>query len=393
MTRTLTALLALGLFAGCAPKVRAAFTEARDAALAPPAPLSADWRPDLAITLSDELLARGLGAGLGSGRLKESFNLGAIAASAELFLETLEVGAAASGCEGCIGARLALTGDLGTEGLVSLKMLANVRADLDIALSLVEDDDGFALLAKPVSVRSLQIILDGMGNRGARIPQDALQHAMTPVVLKAIPPITLARLGRIDLPVRAARLRPVEDGVELHLATGAPGSTDSVTPAPPPFTGLTAVIHTDTALALARAGAFAKGPVERNLWIEPTGLILVKDTFSLGLRVWKDSPLARWWREYEVDGDWTGGKGRVRLRPGGVTARARSASAGGVDPLRLANQAKLLARLEDALAAGLPTSRTHDVGGTRLSWQVTDMADEDGLLRLKGDVVFEQGLR
>jgi hypothetical protein len=139
---------------------------------------------------------------------------------------------------------------------------------------------------------------------------------------------------------------------------------------------------------VARASSFRQGPIDYGIWVDPTDLLLEDETFALSLRMWKPKGGA-WWRDYEIVGDFSFERGMLKLEAYEVHELRASPGAGGIDPLAVLAKGRILQGIATAVNTTLPSSRTHDIGGVSISWDVTSMKRDIEDLVLQGTVSYE----
>ncbi len=336
----------------CVARIDSAFEDARDHALSEAGPAPAGWAPDAAVLLSESQLTRLLGplidhafdgaqqavridGPLGTtARLKPLVDLDQVAVH----------GGAADRAEVSLSGSGSADWTLGPAS-GSLPFTWTVRGTWELALT---DDPSLSLS----EVRSASLTV-----KGRKLQLDAtdgLEAWLADWATTELPSLPLGTLGGEDLPVRAMRIRGLTGGLAVELLTDAAhgGALAALTP---PDEGLQVQVAQETLLDLARRKAFQEGPVADGTWIEPTGLAMTGDAWTLQLRVWRLAP--GWWRDYTVSGRLVVEQGEVRAEAQTADETARSQGAAFAEPLALLATGQVLQGIVDAADYALPAKR------------------------------------
>ena len=385
--RYVVPLLAL---TACAKGVVDEFEARRAAALAPITEVPAIWAPDAALTLREGLVRDAIQAGLaGSGALDRKVEI----AGARTFVHPkLEVRALrlapAPRCDTCLRVDADLEGELGWQianSTGSAPLKAAVTFDVDAGAS--RDGDAFVIALRPRDVSKADLEVGGRTYQTVqRIAEGALNRWIRDEALTRVPPIAVARVPAADLPLRAARARPVQGGIVVELLSQAP-ATLAVTPAPlADGEDWSLAVDPGVLLHAARVASFEHGPVSHGVVVEPTALRLGEADFVLGMRLWRTTGRG-WWRDLSVTGT-------VARTPRGFTLSAteavevgRSKGARIVDPLAALAEGTILRAVERAVSTTLPGGTTQTIGDVPVAIVVARSASAP---RTVGGVTSEQ---
>lgn len=388
MTRA-TALILPLLAMACAGPMRRAFDSHVAAALQKPTPDADAWIPDAMLFLSDAVVARALAAGLVDQDLSARLDGGdGLVIRPDLSIRDLAIRPATAGCDGCLGVTGTLTGQVGAgpTGLESTAPL-EVGLDLDLELLVTPGTEGWLVRARPHAVHRVDVAPGRLRGHLRRADLAPITPWLEQAVVGELPVFTLARFGRLDLPLEGVRLDVIEGGVEVRGRTESP-EAGRIRPALHVDAGWTGHVSSQSVVGLARAALFAAGPVDRDLWIEPLDMDLDGERFRLEVRMWVPRGVG-WWRTHEVMGSWSLARGRVHLEAEEVFPLEASPGAGEVDLLPAMGQGRVLDAVANALNTAIPIARAQDIQGVRTIWSLTGLVQQGEDLVVEGSVDFE----
>lgn len=350
---------------GCPSSVLGEYQASKAEVLGAPAALGTNWKPEVRVRLSPDLVEAVVVAVLEQGlSTKRAITVsGPLGISARVEpavdVEKLSFGAAKS-CERCVNVRASLDGKVGYDvaghrGSVPL----HGQLAADVALQLARTADEFSASATIEDVQSLEVEVP----RAGKVELAGELESWARRALREAPAIPLGSFGGAGLPIRAARVAWIGDAAELEGATDVAGavpvSADGARPA-----GWAVSLETETLLALARRAAFEQGALSHDVAVDPRAL-RVEDGggFALDLRLWRLEG-AGWWRDYMVHGTLAIDGGELVVRSDDVVETGKSRGAGFADPLVLLVEGRILEGIGDAFDRAIPL-QTGSVGGLR----------------------------
>lgn len=356
------------LAVACAKSVVPEYEARKAAALSPPREVPADWQGDGALVLSTALVDRLVTAGLDrSGVLRRKVGLGTSAHfTPDLKVASLTL-SQSDACDTCVRVKTEVDGQCSWKlGASSGNRPLSGNIDFDGELQAVNEGDNWSLQFVPRRVNAAKLTLGGRTFRTvARMADAAVQEWATERLFDNIKPLSITRFEGADLPLRAVRIVPQDDGVRLDLLTQAP-AVDLVDPAPlGKGEDFTLTLSQSALLHVARKAAFQQGEVAYDVAVEPTGLQLDKNTFLLDLRLWRLAGRG-WWRDVRVRGTWTKTKAGFDFQAVEANEVARSKGARLVDPLAALGEGRILHAVENAVSRSLPGGASGEVGGIAL---------------------------
>lgn len=380
------------------PAIASAFEEARARATAPPGQPGDDWQADAVLTLSPALVDRLVRQGLQQrGTLKATLKLGGgITLSPELKITSVDLADAAS-CETCARTEIHLEGPVrytaGVLGSGSVPLA--VDAVVIVEITAPKDESGWALAARPRSVRKVEMDLGGLPKAITQLA-DAQVRTWAESALVDAQPTVITTVGSDKLPLNGLRLTSVGSGIQVDLLTQAtaPGRIPKARLNP-------AALDDDwqlelaaaSLISLARRQAFLAGPQTRlSLVPEPTALALDEEEFVLDVRLWRMSPPG-WWRDVRVSGALSIEEQIAHMAATSTEVVGASEGAAWADPLAALTEAALIATVADTLEHSVPASRSATVGGSTIEIGVTSAVGtrKGAVLRLRGSLGLSPG--
>lgn len=383
-------LLAIALSAGCPGSVIAQYEQAKSDALADPGPAPEVWEPDAAFYLAPDAVEAVVEAMM---EQQDTFSgeftyrvpvLGAVVVTPDVELKRLKL-ASTDRCDDCLAVAATLRGDVGwrlgqSHGSAPVK----VSADFDTEFTTRGDADGtWTVVVRPKRIRELQVEIDGVfaalsGSLENELGKWAEEH-----LLDQIQEMPVGEFGTDEVPLRAAKVSSANRGIAVSLLTRSPTPTPLPRVKPKLESGWQLDLSADSLLDLARAQAFATGPVTRDVVIEPTGLTFHPGRFALDMRLWR--PVGKgWWRDYHVDGTLELKPRGIGLEPETVEEGERSKGAAVVDPLAALGEGIILKAIEDNVAMTLPSGYSTSAQGVRFDATLEGLTQSDGVVRLRG---------
>ena len=289
-------LILLGV-AGCPRSVMQDFRDAKQAALDKPEDPQGRWQPDAVLHISHDVLERLVNRMLSDyGTLAGT--LDATVATLRPRLSVKQVNLGKGDCPRCLGVGTKLAGTLKVGTAVgSTSVPATVDLAFDIVLDVESRQGEHLIQVQPRRLRDLNVTINGVGLGYAR---STVQSWVDQSLLTDVPPQEVTTIGGDDFPVRAVKVVPVQDAVQIHVLTSAPDAASIPVPRVAPQ-GWRLDIAPRTLVAMAAAEAYRAGPVAHDVVPVPTSLGLQEDRFTLGLRLWRTKGRG-WWRDYEVTG-------------------------------------------------------------------------------------------
>ncbi len=370
---------------GCLSGVLAEYQASKAEVLGAPDPLGTNWKPEVRVRLSPELVeavvASVLEDGLSTGRtLTVSGPLGMSArVEPSIDVEKLTFGAGKS-CQKCVNAHASLDGKVAYD-LAGYRGSVPLHGELtaDVALVLVREGDEWSASATVEDVQSLEVEVP----RAGRIELGGELERWAKRGLGEAPAIPLGTFGGGGLPIRAARVAWIGDAAELEGATDVVGAVPVAAGGAVP-NGWAVSLDTETLLALARRAAFERGALSHDVAVEPKALRIEDGGgFSLDLRLWRLAG-AGWWRDYTVRGTLAIDDGKLVVRSEDVVENGKSRGAGLADPLALLVEGRILQALGDAFDRAIPLRTGKALG--RLAPRATRISVEGSRVTLEGSV-------
>jgi hypothetical protein len=341
--------------AGCLSSVLAEYQASKAEVLGAPDPLATNWKPEVRVRLSPDLVeavvATVLEEGLSTKRaITVSGPLG-VSARVEPSVEVknLRFGAAKS-CEKCVNARATLDGKVGYD-VAGYRGSVPLHGELavDVAIALVRTGDGWSASATIEDVQSLEVEVP----RAGKVELAGELERWARRGLREAPAIPLGSFGGGGLPIRAARVAWIGDAAELEGATDVVGAGPvSAGGAAPDAWAVS--LDSATLLALARRAAFQQGALSHDVAVDPRALRIEDGgAFTLDLRLWRLAG-AGWWRDYTVRGTLAIDGGKLVVRSDDVVETGKSRGAGLADPLVLLVEGRILQSIADAFDRAIP---------------------------------------
>lgn len=381
----MTSLVLLVLLGGCGSSIQPLYDAARDAALVDPGPPPASWTPDAVVQLSGPVVEDVLQAATrGRGPLSTTLALGPAQVVPEVRLKSLRV-VPSRPCEGgCVGLDAVFDGSIAwTAGPLKGTTPFSAHGALDAVFALTEDGDAFVVTAVPRKLRDLEIEIADLDATIKGLKR-SIRTLIETEALSRVPPQTLIRFPRSDLPIRAGRIASEGTGARLELLTDVP-VPGTATAGAAPTEGFVLSLAEGTLLGLARAEAFRHGPVAYGVVPEPTALRFTDDGFTLGLRLWRLEGVG-WWRDYTITGTAEIRGGRLRLAPTDVVEGEKSKGATLADPLAALAEGLILKAIEDAVNTSLPLAGEPSIGKQAAAVTLERLEPAAGTVRGTGAV-------
>lgn len=376
------------LLTGCTSAVRTEFQATYAEVTRPPPPLPASWEPDVSVRMAPAVVEAALGAALDGARLSTLIDLAGFEMEPSISVDAIRLTDPLMPCDGCLGLYTTLAGTLEYRGLgYAGRSKVRIHLGIETALQVRQEPDGWVVIAEPPRITAIETDLDSMNRTLSAWVLSPLAQWVSTTLTEGLAPITLARLGRLDVPLQAVRLSVVDNIVEIDARTTSPSSA-IVDPAPDPGAGWTARMPVDSVVAAARLAAFQQGSPGLGIWAEPRDLDVEDDSLIVDLRIWRVAGLG-WWRDYHIDTAMSLDNGRLSLSPREVSEIAHSQGAGFADPIAALLRGKILDVMASAVNTSVPSSRTQDIGGTRTTWALDALTREGDDLVLGGSARFE----
>jgi hypothetical protein len=370
------------LLLGCAASIRGDFEAARDAALADPPPLAADWSPDLEVQLSGEAVSTLLDAATDAlPPLKTTQSIGPASVTPRLTVKHLAL-SPQKGADDLLLDVSAKGRIKWTAGPLNGSLPLSVDAVAAATVDTERRGEAWVATVRLTSVRSASVDIDGAiaGVKGLdeRV-QEWVDDALT-----ELPPVELPPVGGSDLPLRGLRVVQAGDGLRLLAKTDANVDARVQRPRGMPSSGVRVALASEALIAVARTAAFQQGEVAYGIVGDPRSIAFTPTGFDLGLRLWR--PVGRgWWRDYQVSGTATVAPRKVKLAASDVEQTAQSPGADMADVLAFLAEGLIVRTLEDALVAAVPATTQVVLGDT------TVQVDVDSLGPGPGSAVVLQG--
>lgn len=386
MTRPSPAL-AIPLLLGCAKSVLPDYEAAKREALAAPAALPSNWKPDAVLHLSQDLVDAWLGAALDAhGTLTGTIDTGLAELTPKLTVRELAL-TRAPGCVDCLQVNATLEGRVGWSTVLGSGATdAEVTLAFDAVFEAAPRSDGvWVVRATPRRVRDLKVDIAGAALVDAKVP---IRAWLDDALAQQIGPIALAELGSSDLPLLGARVVPSGRTVQVQLHTASPTPVAVPTDRVRPADDWQVTLSQDSLLDLARAATFRHGAVGYDVVPEPTTLRIDGNGFVLGLRLWRVRGRG-WWRDYVVRGTVETKPRRVLLVPGTVEEGPRSPGAVWVDPLAALAEGVVLKTIEKALTTSLPASHEGVTENVAMTLEIATVSGNGTVLDASGSLRFE----
>jgi hypothetical protein len=385
--RAVFLLAVVAVVAACAKSPLPEFEARRAAALAVATDVPARWQPDAVLTLRGALVADVIAAAITrAGALERKIDL---AGSRTFVRPTLKIDrlsvSSSPTCEACLRVDTALSGELSWQVAASSGAAPMSGALVfDAVLAARRDDDGFVVTLQPRDVAAVTLELGGRTYEPVRrLAEGAVASWVRDDLLSQIGPLVIARIPDVDLPLRAARVRPYTDGVRLELLSQVPVTAPVQASDPGRSEAWALAVSTAALEHVARAHAFAHGPVSHGVVVEPTRLHVADDRFDLGLRLWRTTGRG-WWRDVQVTGTVEPTTRGFALRPTEATEVARSKGARLVDPLAALAEGAILRGVERAVATTLPGGTDGIIAGVPIEMRVERFASAPDTLVIAG---------
>ncbi len=378
------------LLAGCSSTVLRDFQAAKSAALAAPAPAPTHWKPDVVVQIAAPTVAEALSPVVEeqlSKKTKLKYDVLGMPATANAALKVKELDLSASPrCEQCLAIDTTLKGKVewsfaGEEG----SLPASIQIGFDAQFTATQEGGVWSLEIAPKDVRKAKV---EVGGSKVAAPLEGELATWVRDRLSDIEPFSLGNLGGADLPLRAARVQAEGKDVQIHLLTASPTPGEV---APPKVTlkeGYRVWFSDASLVGLAKAKAFAQGPVGYDVVPEPTSIELQEESFSLGLRLWRPVG-AGWWRDYTVKGALDPENKGIKLHPTEVIEGPKSKGAVLADPLAAIGEGYILKTLEQALSTTLPAKQGTKVGDIRLAAKFEHFQTANGVIQIDGSLVVK----
>jgi len=297
-----------------------------------------------------------------------------------LALAVKGVDLAAGACDSCLGVTSRLKGTLGIDTAVSrTRVPMTVDATFDAEVTVDQVGDSWVVQLQPRELRDLDVKLSRLGLGYAR---PLVRKWIDKNLLADVPPQEITTPDGDELPVRAVRVVPNEDAVQVHVLTAiARGRAVPIVHAIP--VGWRLDISTETLAGLAATQAYRMGPLDHNVVPVPTSLALEDDRFTLGLRLWRLSGRG-WWRDYEVTGTVGVARSKLELEPTEAKRVRASAGAAIADPLATLGQGVILDTIESALKTTLPAIHHEDIDELRTRVALNSLTGAQGVVIAEG---------
>jgi hypothetical protein len=209
-----------------------------------------------------------------------------------------------------------------------------------------------------------------------------------------LPKITIYELEKRD-PIRGMRFQTDADAFNVQLISDVVHS-QSLKKSPPADTDWSIQMSEAVVIGLIRREAFKEGVISHGIAVDPRSLSVSKDSFDLGLRLWKIEGFGgSWWRDYQATGtiEYKSGRERVRFKADEVTEGDKSKGAGLADPLALLGKGILLSTIEENLTIAIPQKIQWKVGDTSLEPKVKEILAIPNGLRISGNFSVNEGLQ
>ena len=372
--------LAHSLLVGCSsPDVSKDFEAARAAAEATPPALDADWRPEGVVRLSPPLVTELLEQGA-QGELDELGGLALKVGSATPTFEVESVELDDGDCAGCIEVKAKIAGEVALQvGPVKTRVPWNGTATVDVGFETSEAGDGRHVLMTVATVKKLKL-----SHEKSRVNLSEPLEAWSGELLGRVEPMDLGAYGGEDLHLRDIRIEPAGAGLDVVFATDVPNAGTLGSLGEAPDDGWVVRVDERSLLAYARREAFAAGPMDYDVWAEPTSLSLEGHRFEMGLRLWRMAEDSSWWRDYAVQGDLETRGSMLSLTATGVEGLQNSKGAEAIDALAFVTEAAAMPVLLDAAHETVPARSRVTAGSIGMTSTLDDAYGDEGALVLVG---------
>ena len=381
-------LVAPVLLIACSSAVKQDFQATYAEVTRAPPPLPTDWEPDVRVRVAPAVVEAAVKAAINGVDLDTYLDIPGGRIEPKLAVDDLKIKPPKTACEDCMGIRGSLAGTVDYK-LMGFAGRAKIRVHIgiDTRLHVRQEPDGWVVVADPPIVTHLETDAELLNRTVSDFVLNPIARWVSSTLAERVPPILLARLGRIDLPLQAARLS-VQDGVvALDARTTAPGDQVAGVPVDPGG-GFTSRMALASVEAAARQATFQQGSLGMGVWVDPRHITMEDDQLLLDLRLWRVAG-AGWWRDYQIRADMSLEGGKLTLRSDDVTQTGTSPGAGLVDPIAALMQGKILDIIASAVNTSIPTSRTQDIQGTRSTWELLLMNQFEEDLQVVGRATFD----
>jgi hypothetical protein len=380
------------LFMACASNILAQYEDERTTVLAAPPPYREPWSPEVQIRLSEDALADIVDATLDAGLLswKKTLSLPnplgvetSVTPSAHVDSLALDTDSNVPGCSNCIGLKAKLSGKAAWKA-GPLKGKVPFSAQVSGTIKFTMKKDSKNSWTAQGTIREISTIKVSVADF-AKIDAGDLLEGWTKSALKKTPPVPLGTFGGESLPLRATKISRTQGAVMLSGLTNVSGSVPVRWHSAPPKSDWAVAIHPTTIAAMARRSAFAKGVLEAGIAIDPRSLSMEGDRFGLGLRVWRLTGRG-WWRDYQVNGNVTLEKGKLKFTPTETTEDGKSPGAGLTDPLALLAEGMILKEVEKGVAQTIPARKVTAIGDQQIRASASRVWAKDNVLLIAGSL-------
>ncbi|MBT3222901.1 MAG: hypothetical protein HN348_27810, partial [Proteobacteria bacterium] len=292
-------------------------------------------------------------------------------------------------CNDCLKVNTTLGGDLrwsflGQQNKIPFSAQVKFKTNIEV----VDNNGVFSVTLAPKSIDELTVNIDKLDARVKGLAEGPIKNWVEDNLLAKVPPHKLGEFGDAKAPLRALKVLPANRGLRLGMLTSSP-SPQAVAITDPKITdGWELDISMDSLLDIAKAKAFAAGPVAHDVVVEPTSLEIRRDNFSLGIRLWRIKGKG-WWRDYTAKGTLELKPKKIKLTPSDVEEGDKSPGAVFVDPLAALGEGIILNAIEDAIATSLPTTKSTNLSGLKAKLNVANLTKSGGSLVITGDIELQ----
>ncbi len=390
----LTAIL--GGLGGCGRNkaVFQAYVDAKAAATSDPGPAPANWKPDLKVQLSEDLLDRLITYGLEeNGELKGEVaipgipGVGDAALTPTLTVDALDL-SESKRCDACLAVDLDMSGtaDWAAGFLGSGTVPFEASVALDVEFETKREDQEWRVVARPRDVRSVSVDIDGLKGAVRNVAEEPLRKWLDDNLVQRLKPVEVSRFSADSIPLRALNVRASKRTLVIEMLSDMPlpGVVDQ--PDANPRKGFVAWMATDTLVRFAAREAFEAGPMTYDIVPEVRGLSIDKQRFSMDLRLWKVGG-AGWWRDYTASGKVGVRKETLKLIAEDVAEGDKSEGAAMADPLFFLGEGIVASEMEKAMRGAIPNVFQQKVGdGTAALTVLEKTVGRGSVLEVRGTV-------
>jgi hypothetical protein len=374
-----------------APSIDADLAAAREA-VAKPAPLPADWEPDLRLRLSRQALAKLTeGEVARHGAITQQVTAGPVKATPKITVESVRVSARKPLCDDCVPLDLALTGTVKVRTpFLNEGWKASLSAKVDVEILTEQADGAWEVKARPRSLRDVEISLPGVPAPIAPSVSGPLRTLVETRLERELQPMPIAKLGsKQKLPLQALRLTSDRKSILAEGRTASPTPGALGDKAKLDGADFVLQLSSDSLIGFAAQAAFDNGVLEQGVLVEPRTLAVDGGSLTAQVRLWHPGSPA-WTREYAVTGAASVKGDDIQLRADALEA-VGAGPIPALDPLLAFGESLVFDQIADSLELSVPATHDAEVAGSPTSVTLTALdGDEAGAVVVRGTLARDQ---